>query len=79
MSDIDLLHEEPPAYGGGGKPSPILEYLPAQKWLKDRIGRTLGYDEREEYCRIIWALLETQRLMGEIDKSIEAHGGWPLK
>ena len=26
MSDGDFLHEEPPAYGGG-KPSPVLEYL----------------------------------------------------
>jgi hypothetical protein len=28
MIESDLLHEEPPAYGGaGGKPSPILDYL----------------------------------------------------
>lgn len=28
MTDSDFLHEEPPAYGaGGGKPSPVLEYL----------------------------------------------------
>jgi hypothetical protein len=58
---------------------PIGGYLPAQRWLKDRIGRTLGYDEREEYQRIIWALIETKRLMGEIDASIKEHGGWPLK
>ena len=57
---------------------PIGGYLPAQRWLKDRIGRTLGYDEREEYCRIIWALMETKRLMSEIDTTIEVHGGWPL-
>jgi len=53
-------------------------YLPAQRWLKDRMGRTLGYDEREEYQHIIWALIETKRLMTEIDASIEKHGGWPL-
>jgi predicted helicase len=58
---------------------PIGGYLPAQRWLKDRIGRTLGYDEREEYQRIIWALIETKRLMTEIDASIAQHGGWPLK
>ena len=45
---------------------------------KDRMGRTLGYDEREEYQHIIWALIETKRLMSEIDASIENHGGWPL-
>ena len=58
---------------------PIGGYLPAQRWLKDRIGRTLGYDEREEYQRIIWALMETGRLMGEIDASIKQYGGWPMK
>lgn len=52
---------------------------PAQRWLKDRIGRTLGFDEQEEYKRIIWALMETKRLMGEIDASIHEHGGWPMK
>ena len=46
---------------------PIGGYLPAQRWLKDRIGRTLGYEEQAEYQRIIWALLETRRLMAEID------------
>jgi predicted helicase len=58
---------------------PIGGYLPAQRWLKDRIGRTLGYDEREEYQRIIRALIETKPLMAEIDATIEQHGGWPLK
>jgi hypothetical protein len=58
---------------------PIGGYLPAQRWLKDRIGRTLGYEEQAEYQRIIWALIETKRLMGEIDGSIQAHGGWPMK
>ena len=57
---------------------PIGGYLPAQKWLKDRIGRTLGYEEQLEYQRIIWALIETRRLMGEIDASIKQHGGWPM-
>jgi hypothetical protein len=27
MTDADFLHEEPPAYGSGGKPAPITEYL----------------------------------------------------
>jgi predicted helicase len=53
-------------------------YIPAQRWLKDRLGRTLGYDDREEYQRIIWALMETKRLMSEIDASIKQHGGWPM-
>jgi len=58
---------------------PIGGHLPAQRWLKDRIGRTLGYEEQAEYQRIILALLETRRLMTQIDTSIKQHGGWPLK
>ena len=58
---------------------PIGGYLPAQRWLKDRIGRALGYDEQSEYQRIVWALMETRRLMGEIDAAIKQHGGWPMK
>ena len=58
---------------------PIGGYMPAQRWLKDRIGRTLDYEEQAEYQRIIWALLETRRLMVEIEASINQHGGWPLK
>jgi len=58
---------------------PVGGYLPAQRWLKDRLGRTLGFVEQEEYHRIVWALLETKRLMGEIDASIKQHGGWPMK
>ncbi len=58
---------------------PIGGYLPAQRWLKDRIGRTLGFVEQEEYKRIVWALIQTKRLMSEIDETIEQHGGWPMK
>jgi len=57
---------------------PIGGYQPAERWLKDRIGRTLGYDDMSAYARIIHALGETRRLMGEIDAAIAAHGGWPL-
>jgi len=58
---------------------PIGGYLPAQRWLKDRMGRALGFEEQAEYQRIIWALLETRRLMAEIDASIQQHGGWPVR
>jgi len=43
-------------------------YQPAQKWLKDRKGRTLGFDDIFHYQKIIVALSETDRLMKEIDK-----------
>lgn len=43
-------------------------YQPAQKWLKDRKGRTLTNSDLEHYQKIIIALTETNRLMQEIDK-----------
>lgn len=42
-------------------------YHPAQKWLKDRKGRTLGLDGIEHYERIIYALDKTHQIMDEID------------
>lgn len=43
-------------------------YQPAQKWLKDRVGRTLSYEDIRHYQKIIVALVETDRIMKEIDK-----------
>lgn len=43
-------------------------YQPAQKWLKDRQGRTLEFEDILHYQKIIVALSETDRLMKEIDK-----------
>lgn len=42
-------------------------YQPAQKWLKDRKGRTLDFDDILHYQKIIVALAETDRLMKEVD------------
>lgn len=46
-------------------------YQPAQKWLKDRQGRTLDFDDILHYQKIIVALSETDSLMKEIDKVVE--------
>ncbi len=43
-------------------------YQPAQKWLKDRKGRTLSVNDILHYQKIIVALSETERLMQEVDK-----------
>ena len=43
-------------------------YQPAQKWLKDRKGRALNYDDIAHYQQIIHALVETNRLMTEVDQ-----------
>ncbi|MCK9186906.1 DNA methyltransferase, partial [Candidatus Gracilibacteria bacterium] len=45
-------------------------YQPAQKWLKDRKGRILTNEDIEHYQKIIVALVETDRIMKEIDKTI---------
>lgn len=43
-------------------------YQPAQKWLKDRKGRKLEFEDILHYQKIIVALTETDRLMKEIDR-----------
>ncbi len=43
-------------------------YQPAQKWLKDRKDRELSFDDILHYQKIIVALTETDRIMGEIDE-----------
>ena len=52
-------------------------YQVCQKWLKDRKARQLSADDIAHYQKIVVALSETIRLMAEIDKTIDAHGGWP--
>lgn len=42
-------------------------YQPAQKWLKDRKDRSLNFEDILHYQKIIVALVETDRLMKEID------------
>ncbi len=46
-------------------------YQPAQKWLKDRKGRILSYEDVIHYQKIIKALFETHTLMQQIDGIIE--------
>jgi hypothetical protein len=52
-------------------------YQVCEKWLKDRKGRKLTKVDIEHYQKIVVALSETIRLMTEIDKVIDEHGGWP--
>ena len=46
-------------------------YQPAQKWLKDRKGMTLGFEDVKHYGRIIYVLQQTERIMQEIDELIK--------
>jgi len=41
-------------------------YQPAQKWLKDRKGRELSWDDMQHYQKIIKILTETDRIMKTI-------------
>lgn len=43
-------------------------YQPAQKWLKDRCGRKLEIEDIYHYQKVIVALIETDKLMEEIDR-----------
>ena len=43
-------------------------YQPAQKWLKDRKGMTLSFEDVKHYQRIIYVLLQTERIMQEMDE-----------
>jgi hypothetical protein len=51
-------------------------YQPLHKWLKDRKGRTLSFDDAIHYMQMVVALRETRRLMQEIDEAIPA---WPIE
>jgi len=45
-------------------------YQVCQKWLKDRKGRELSYDDCEHYRYILAALKQTLELMEKIDESV---------
>lgn len=56
-------------------------YQPAQKWLKDRKGRALSFEDIQHYQRILKILSETDRIMGTISMTLgtestseEGHG-----
>jgi len=50
-------------------------YQVAHKWLKDRKGRLLTFDELQHYRRVIAALAETLALQTQIDAAIPR---WPI-
>jgi len=73
-----------PSAGFAGMPEAVWQfqvggYQVCHKWLKDRRGRVLTTEDTTHYGKIVVALNETIRLMGEIDETIEKHGGWPIQ
>ncbi|MFH1970105.1 MAG: type ISP restriction/modification enzyme, partial [Verrucomicrobiota bacterium] len=66
----------------GGVPAAVWNfhiggYQVCEKWLKDRKGRKLTYEDTRHYQQIVVALNETIRLMTEIDAVIRQNGDWP--
>jgi hypothetical protein len=51
-------------------------YQVLHKWLKDRKGRVLSYDELRHYQQMVVALQETMRVMDDVDAVIP---GWPVE
>ena len=54
-------------------------YQVCQKWLKDRKGRQLNFDDISHYQNIISIISETIKIMEDIDQIIEKYGGFPLE
>lgn len=50
-----------------------------QKWLKDRQGRELSFEDLLHYQNIIASLSETIATMSEIDRLIHQHRGFPFR
>ena len=53
-------------------------YQVCDKWLKDRKGRQLSYDDLTHYQHVVSVLAETIRLMAAVDEAINENGGWPI-
>lgn len=53
-------------------------YRVAEKWLKDRKGRQLSFEDVMHYHEVVAALARTQELQSELDALVDAAGGWPL-
>jgi len=53
-------------------------YRVCERWLKDRRGRKLGYEDICHYQKITVALGLTIKLMEQVDKIIDESGGWPM-
>lgn len=53
-------------------------YRVAEKWLKDRKGRLLTYDDITHYQNVVAALDRTLTVQRELDAAVNAAGGWPL-
>ena len=71
MNETQYFDNVPPGawdfYVGG--------YQPARKWLKDRKGRALNFNEIQHYQKIIRVFNETIIVMGEVEEVTGGHLG----
>ena len=66
-----------------GVPGEIWDYAiggynPASRWLQDRQGQTLDFEDIRAYNNLVSAIRRTIDIQAEIDESIAQHGGWPI-
>jgi hypothetical protein len=54
-------------------------YEVLESWLKARRGQGLDHDALQHFRTMAGSVAETIQLQLEIDRVIEAHGGWPLE
>ena len=53
-------------------------YKPASRWLEERQGQRLDFDDIRAYTNLIAAIQRTIDIQAEIDEIIDRHGGWPI-
>ncbi len=53
-------------------------YQVCRKWLNDRKGQQLSYDDLTRFQAVVAAISETIRLSGEVDAAIKKSGGFPV-
>ena len=81
--DTGRVHINPAQYFDG-VPQAVWDmhiggYRVAEKWLKDRKGRMLSYDDLTHYQAVIAVLARTLHLQAQLDAAIASAGGWPLQ
>jgi predicted helicase len=54
-------------------------YRVAEKWLKDRKGRQLSFEDVMHYHEVVAALARTLELQAQLDALVADAGGWPLR
>ena len=57
----------------------IGAYRMCEKWLKDRKGLNLTFDDLDHYQKMAASITQTIQVMADIETAIRQCGGWPIK